>query len=180
MKIFYYIIPIACIFSGCTEVSDTASSPDTAPATAPASDQSAGQVTAMVKPKSRPETLPQTTVTAVSPPQKAATPEDLDTTTKKERAEAVNAAKSAGGERLLGKTITSLGSPTDPGLWMKTPLVRKASKGRVENPATGDTVSVDLIPLKGPKTAGSQLSLAAFRLIKAPLTDLPELTVYGP
>jgi hypothetical protein len=42
----------------------------------------------------------------------------------------------------------------------------------------GKSVELDLLPLDGPKTAGSQLSLAALRVIDAPLTDLTEVDVF--
>ena len=34
-------------------------------------------------------------------------------------------------------------------------------KGRIVNPATGKSVNVDLLPLSGPASAGSQVSLPA-------------------
>ncbi|WP_300547392.1 hypothetical protein [Roseovarius sp.] len=101
----------------------------------------------------------------------------FDTTTPQERAEAAAvAAKPAA--RDLGVTIASLGAPTEPGFWLKTPLVSAAAKGRVDYPANGKSVAVDLIPLDGPEGAGSRMSLAAFRLLEAPLTGLPEVRVH--
>lgn len=79
----------------------------------------------------------------------------------------------------LGTTIASLGDATQPGLWMRTPLVRTAGKGRITNPATGRSVNVDLIPLGGPASAGSQVSLPALQGLGAELTDLPEVEVYA-
>jgi len=108
----------------------------------------------------------------------AHTAEQFDTTTPKQRAEAV-AHATDGGAHKLGTTIASLGNPAEPGFWIKTPLVRKAGKGRVEYPATGKSVVVDLIPIDGPNTAGSRVSLAALRLLEAPLTGLPELIVFS-
>ncbi len=105
----------------------------------------------------------------------AHTVEQFDTTTPKQRAEAASA---SGGARKLGATIASLGNPAEAGFWIKTPLVSKAGKGRVEYPATGKSVAVDLIPIDGPKTAGSRVSLAALRLLGTPLTGLPELIVF--
>ncbi len=112
---------------------------------------------------------------AAKPAATAHTAEQFDTTTPEQRAEAETA---GGGARKLGVTIASLGNPAEAGFWIKTPLVSKAGKGRVEYPATGKSVAVDLIPIDGPKSAGSRVSLAALRLLGAPLTGLPELIVY--
>ncbi len=116
------------------------------------------------------------------PPKKpspvARTVEQFDTTTNLQRAEAANVAAAASGTRKLGKTVSSLGDPAQPGFWLKTPLVNAPVKGRVHYPGSGKSVAVDLIPIKGAKTAGSRISLAALRLLGAPLTGLPELTVY--
>lgn len=109
-------------------------------------------------------------------PESARTVEEFDTTTAAARAEAADVA--AGG-RDLGLTIASLGAPGEPGFWLKTPLVSAPGKGRVVYPATGKEVEVDLIPIEGPETAGSRMSLAALRLIEAPLTGLPEIRVYA-
>lgn len=103
--------------------------------------------------------------------------ETFDSTTPAERRAAVTAARS-GAARDLGLTVASLGTPTEPGFWLKTPLVDTAAKGRVSYAATGKSVAVDLLPLDAPPRAGSRLSLAAFRVIDAPLTALPELRVY--
>ncbi len=61
---------------------------------------------------------------------------------------------------------------------MKTPLADSPGKGRVDDPASGGSVAVDLIPLDAPRGAGSQLSLAAMRLLGVGLTELPEVEVY--
>ncbi len=114
--------------------------------------------------------------TAAPPPPKAAkTAEALDTTTPEQRAAA--AAPAATPTKALGKTVATLGSPTEPGLWLKTPLVSSEQKGRVTNPANGKSSVVTLIPIDGPATAGSRMSLAAMRLIEASLTDLTEVEV---
>ena len=105
------------------------------------------------------------------------TPAALDTTTAKERAAAAAAPKTSGA-RDLGVTIASLGAPSEPGFWLKTPLVGAPAKGRVDYDATGKSVAVDLIPLAGAEGAGSRMSLAAFRLLEAPLTGLPEVRVF--
>lgn len=112
---------------------------------------------------------------APPPPPAATTAEALDTTTPEQRA-AATAAPSAP-TSALGTTVVSLGSPTEPGLWLKTPLVDAERQGRVTNPANGKSSLVTLIPLDGPPTAGSRMSLAALRLIEASLTDLTEVEV---
>ena len=99
----------------------------------------------------------------------------LDTTTAAEREAATRAPASAGAA--LGSTVVSLGSATEPGLWLKTPLVDAEQPGRVTNPATGKSAAVTLIPLEGPATAGSRMSLPALRLIGASLTDLTTVEV---
>ena len=86
---------------------------------------------------------------------------------------------SGGPERELGRTIATLGDATDPGLWAKTPLVTAAQPGRLVYPANGNSVQVELRPLAGDPGAGTQVSLAAFRGLGAPLTGLPELIVLG-
>ena len=78
----------------------------------------------------------------------------------------------------LGTTIASLGDATEGGFWIKTPLVTSPGKGRIVDSATGRAVNVDLIPLAGPASAGSQVSLPALTTLGVDLTDLPELEVY--
>ena len=79
----------------------------------------------------------------------------------------------------LGLTVASLGTATEPGLWLKTPLVDAPGRGRVTYPVNGRTVEVALIPLDAPRGAGSRLSLAGFQALGAPLTGLPEVRVTG-
>ena len=111
------------------------------------------------------------------PPPTARTVEQFDTTTAEDRAAATASAPTSG-ERRLGTTIASLGSPTEPGIWFKTPLVSAVVQGRIEY--QGTSVNVELRPSGGAAGSGSQISLAAMRLLGAPLTGLPEVTVYGP
>jgi len=101
--------------------------------------------------------------------------DSLDTTTAEEREAATQAPVSVGAS--LGKTVASLGSATEPGLWLKTPLVKNEMPGRVTNPANGKSAAVTLIPIEGPPTAGSRMSLPALRLIGASLTDLTTVEV---
>ncbi len=128
-----------------------------------------------LRPPARPSPLQ---TAAAKPARSAHTAEQFDTTTNEQRSEAVAVAP-AGGGRKLGVTVGSLGNPAEPGFWLKTPLVSVAGKGRVEYPVNGKSVAVDLIPIDGPKTAGSRVSLAALRLLGAPLTGLPDLIVYA-
>lgn len=108
----------------------------------------------------------------------ARTPEAFDTTTEAERRAArADAGTPQAGEVDLGTTIASLGAPGDPGFWLRTPLVDSPAKGRLDYPAKGTSVVVDLIPLDAERGAGSQISLAAMRLLEADLTGLPELRV---
>ena len=127
----------------------------------------------------RPAPRPAGLVDAPKPAPSAHTAEQYDTTTNEQRAAAVSAAQTGPSGKILGKTIASLGDPAEPGIWMKTPLVSKRQQGRIEYAVTGKSVAIELIPLDGPKTAGSRVSLAALRLVEAPLTGLPELIVYG-
>jgi len=109
------------------------------------------------------------------PPPAARTVEQFDTTTAEDRAEATAAPEPAG-ETKLGTTIATLGSPADPGIWLKTPLVSELLPGRVEY--KGKSVNLELRPSGGVAGSGSQISLPAMRLLDAPLTGLLELTVY--
>jgi|GEM_PF-336970 len=112
---------------------------------------------------------------AAAPSPTAKTAEALDTTTPKQRAAASRPAKT--GATQLGSTVASLGNATEPGLWLKTPLVKTEMQGRVTNPATGKSSTVTLLPIAGSASAGSRMSLAALRLIGASLTDLTTVNV---
>ncbi|MBY6161050.1 hypothetical protein KUV73_09200 [Mameliella alba] len=127
-------------------------------------------------PAAQPQPAPETG--AVRPPAGARTAEQFDTTTPDERKKAAAAPK-PGGETALGETVASLGDPAAAGFWLETPLVTSRQQGRVLNPATGKSAQVELIPIEGPSTGGSRISLAAMRLIEAPLTDLPTLKVFA-
>ena len=89
------------------------------------------------------------------------------------------AAVPKGADGRLGRTVTGLGDPAKTGLWMETPLVTVAGKGRVVWPSKGRWIAVALLPAGGEVTAGSRLSLDAFRALGAPLTDLIEVEVYA-
>jgi hypothetical protein len=96
----------------------------------------------------------------------------LDQTTAAEKAAAT--APMAGAARELGRTTVALGSPAEQGFWLKSALVAAPGKGRVTT-VSGASVAVDLQP----GTGGALLSLAAFRALGLPLTDLPEVTVFA-
>ena len=126
-----------------------------------------------------PLAAPAPTLNPAPPPPPAATAvtvEQFDTTTQEDRAAAVVTSASSG-DRALGTTIASLGSPAEPGIWLKTPLVTALTPGRVTY--QGKTINIELRPSGGAAGSGSQISLAAMRLIAAPLTGLPELTVFA-
>lgn len=111
------------------------------------------------------------------PPARARTVEQFDTTTAEDRAAAV-AKPDPAGETKLGTTIATLGSPADPGIWIKTPLVKELVLGRAVYGANGKSVTLELRPSGGATGSGSQISLPAMRLLDAPLTGLLELTIY--
>ena len=109
------------------------------------------------------------------PPLDARTVEQFVTRTDQDLLNAV--APPVSGERLLGSTIASLGNPTDPGIWLKTPQVTGVTNGRVEY--NGNSFILLLRPTGGALGSASRISLAAMRLIEAPLTGLLDLSVYA-
>ncbi|MDR7125009.1 hypothetical protein [Pseudotabrizicola sp. 4114] len=102
-----------------------------------------------------------------------ATATALDTTTEAQK-QAALAAPAASGERSLGKVAVSLGSPAEPGIWLRSSLVSAPGKGRVLT-ASGQSVAVDLLPGQG----AAQLSLPAYVALGLSLTALPEVTVFA-
>ena len=125
----------------------------------------------------RPMARPQDGLKA--PPAGARTAAQFDTTTVADRLAALEAAKAPVTGGPLGKTVASLGDPAQPGLWLETPLVEAVRMGRVVYLATGKAAVLELRPIAGASGAGSRLSLAAMRLLEAPLTGLPELEVFS-
>lgn len=105
---------------------------------------------------------------------RAVSAEMLDKTTAEEKAAAL-AAPAKGGERELGRVVVALGSPAEQGIWVSTALVTEKAQGRIVT-AAGKSLGLELRPGAG----GAQLSLAAFQALGLSLTDLPEVTVYGP
>lgn len=105
---------------------------------------------------------------------RAVSAEALDKTTDKEKAAAL-AAPAAGSERELGRVVVALGPPADQGLWLSSALVKEVAPGRIAT-AAGTSLAVELRP----GTGAALLSLAAFQALGLSLTDLPEVTVFGP
>jgi hypothetical protein len=71
--------------------------------------------------------------------------------------------------------VVALGPPAEQGLWLSSALVGAVAQGRVTT-ASGQSLTLELRP----GTGAALLSLAAFQALKLPLTDLPEVTVFGP
>jgi hypothetical protein len=105
-------------------------------------------------------------------PRSARNVDDFDTTTAAVRQAATQVV--AGGTA-IGTTIATLGAPADPGIWVKTPLVTQVTQGRIRY--QGRVINAELRPSGGVAGSGSQISLAAMRLIAAPLTGLVALTL---
>ncbi|MCM2560841.1 hypothetical protein M8756_02745 [Lutimaribacter sp. EGI FJ00015] len=133
---------------------------------APSAETASGQTRPVARPDAPAER---------SPRAGARTAEALDTSSAEERATASEPATPE--MRDLGRTVASLGDPARSGFWLETPLVRSAATGRVEY--QGKSARVDLIPIDGPPSGGSRLSLAAMRLVGAPLTGLPTVAVFA-
>ncbi|WP_447233380.1 hypothetical protein [Pseudosulfitobacter sp. RP-4] len=133
-----------------------------------AAEASTDSDSAGVRPKERPA--------AAVPATGARTVADFDTVSAEEKAAATAAPAKAGAR--LGVTVASLGSPSEPGLWLKTPLVTSEQPGRVTFAGSGKSVAVTLIPIDGPATGGSRMSLSAFQTLEAPLTGLPQIEVF--
>jgi len=129
-------------------------------------------VTGAVEPQPATEFAPAVGTTALGA--RAVSAEVLDKTTAAEKAAAL-AAPAKGGERELGKVVVALGSPAEQGLWLSSSLVKEAAQGRIMT-AAGKSLAVELRP----GTGGALLSLAAFQALGLSLTELPQVTVYGP
>lgn len=111
------------------------------------------------------------------PPETATTAEEFDTTSEEQKAAALAEPEpeAESNEVVLGTTLATLGDPSDPGIWLKTPLVKKDAPGRVTY--EGREINIALRPSGGEPGSGSQISLAAMQLLEAPLTGIIELTV---
>jgi hypothetical protein len=148
---------VAAALTGCAALEKLGKKPDAAP-----SDDLAGEFAPPV------ETMP---LDAMGVGQ---SPAALDQTSATEK-EAALAAPPQGGERQLGREVVALGSPAEQGLWVQTALVSAVTKGRVVAP-NGQSLAVELRP----GTAAASMSLAAYQALGIALTELPEITIYGP
>ena len=100
-------------------------------------------------------------------------PDALDTASATDLAVAADVS----GGAFIGDTVASLGDPTQPGLWLRTPLVSAETPGRLEAD-NGTSLAVTLIPIEGSTSAGSRISLSAMRGLGLGLTDLPIVKVF--
>ena len=108
------------------------------------------------------------------PPPAATTVDDFDTTTEEDKAEALQIDTPVSAE--LGTTLVTLGSPADPGIWLKTPLVSSLTPGRVTY--RSNEANMELRPSGGAAGSGSEMSLPAMRVLEIPLTEIAEVTVF--
>ncbi|KQI68537.1 D-galactarate dehydratase [Loktanella sp. 3ANDIMAR09] len=152
-----FLIPVLAL-SACEAMMVPASAPATGPAAA----------SAPVAPSATLDPTP-----PPPPPAAAVTVDDFDTTTAEDKAEAL--AVTAPAAAALGTTLVSLGSPADPGIWLKTPLVSELTPGRVAY--GGNEANVELRPSGGVVGSGSEMSLPAMRVLEIPLTEIAEVTV---
>lgn len=110
------------------------------------------------------------------PPAAARTVDQFDTTTAEDKAAAL-AVKVDVPKAALGTTQATLGPPAEPGIWLKTPLVKALTMGRVSY--QGKDANVELRPSGGAAGSGSQMSLAAMRLLEIPLTEIATVEVFS-
>lgn len=129
-------------------------------------------VTGPAEPQPATEFAPAVSTTTLGA--RAVSAETLDKTSAAEKAAAL-AAPAAGGEREFGKVVVALGPPADQGIWLSSDLVKEKAQGRIVT-AAGRSLAVELRP----GTGGALLSLAAFQALGLSLTELPQVTVYGP
>ena len=163
MRPILLVLPLTCL-AACVEVPTEVSG-----ARPPVVDA------ALPTPEARPDLILDPTPPP-PPPIDAITVEALDTTTEEDRAAALATPVSVPAG-LLGTTTATLGPPSDPGIWLETPLVSEVTPGRVNYGANGRSANVELRPSGGEPGSGSQISLAAIRLLEAPLTGILELDV---
>lgn len=81
-------------------------------------------------------------------------------------------------ERDLGKTIASLGLIDETGFWLRTPLVSSEADGRVVFLKTGTAINLRLIPNGAEAGSGSQISIAAMKVLGISIVDLAEVQVF--
>ena len=129
-------------------------------------------VTGPAEPQPATEIAPAVSTTTLGA--RAVSAEALDKTTAEEKAAAL-AAPATGAARELGKIVVALGPPAEQGIWLSSALVKQTAQGRIVT-AAGQSLAVELRP----GTGGALLSLAAFQALGLNLTELPQVTVYGP
>ncbi len=78
----------------------------------------------------------------------------------------------------LGETIASLGSPSEGGAWLRTPMVGSPQSGRVVDEESGRELDVELRPSGGVPGTGSRLSLEGYQALGINPTELPRLRVF--
>ena len=154
---------------GCARLQSALPGPDPSPPRPVVLPETPEEIAAAVAGAGRAEPLPADRRTA----------EDFDTTTPEERAVAVAAAAEEAPERPLGRAVVSLGDAAEPGLWLETPLVEAAGPGRLAYAPAGTSVLVELRPSGGAAGSASRASLAAMRLLEAPLAGLPEVEIFA-
>ncbi len=163
-----YLVPLCCIaLAGCTGTFPGLQS--TAPATE--------TVDPVIDPAVPMSTSPMASTTAMSP---QARPADLKIADPVEEevqtTELPPPPKPEVKPTSFGTTVATLGDPTEGGIWIKTPLISSRQKGRIVA-ANGKEVVADLIPLEGPSTAGSRMSLQAMQALGLALTDLHTVAI---
>lgn len=81
-------------------------------------------------------------------------------------------------ERDLGKTVASLGLIDETGFWLQTPLVQSPVDGRIIYLKTGTSINLRLLPNGQTAGSGSQISIAAMKVLGISIVDLVEVQVY--
>lgn len=134
--------------------------------------------------KDKPDTMVEVTIPSDEAPRPKPRPNSEDTdleaikTVTDAEIAAATARPTARPEQDLGTTIVSLGLLDRDGLWLRTPLVKSEAAGRVVYSKLGNSANVTLLPLKGDKGAGSQLSLAVMQVLGIPFAELAEVQVF--
>ena len=108
------------------------------------------------------------------PPVQTTGAEDMAPAPRPDEAPAT-AVPAATGPSVLGRTVASLGDPTQGGAWLATGLVSAPAPGRVTDLGTGAQAVVELRPSAA--GSGGRLSVAGFQALGLPLTALPDLEV---
>jgi hypothetical protein len=160
MRKMLFFPVLALALSGCALLQKDGQAVSPSPITGPSELQPATEVA--------------TAVSTTALGARATSAEALDTTTAEQKAAALSA-PAKGGERELGQVVVALGPPAEQGIWLSSPLVKAVTNGRIIT-AAGKSLTLELRP----GTGGALLSLAAFQALGLGLTDLPEVTVFGP